>query len=197
MCALVCYFGGYLKNLNVAPMRLDSVPNITLPSYKNGKISKASIGSLVSDYLVLVFYPYDFTTVCPTEINEFTNRCDEFVQAKANIAFVSCDSVYSHEAWSRIRVSDGGVEGVKCAMLSDYNKDLSAALNLLSEDGASRRATVIIDKDMKIRHYSYNDNSVGRSVVEVLRLLNAISFCDKNGGMCIVNWEKTAAPTNK
>ena len=167
---------------------LEKVPEMTLPAYVNDKIENVSIKSMVKEYLVLVFYPYNFTIVCPTEVNEFSNKHDDFAKLGANLAFVSCDSVYSHRAWARFKREEGGIGGVCWPMLSDYKKELSSSLLLLSEDGSCRRGTVIIDKDMKIRHYSFNDRNIGRSVSEVRRLLNAVGFYDKKGEMCAVNW---------
>eukprot|EP00866_Antonospora_locustae_P001994 jgi/Antlo1/1994/2203 len=173
----------------------DKIPCLSLPAYYDGEIQEMSLESLLeSDYLVLVFYPYDFTTVCPSEINEFSKRRREFIEAGASIAFVSCDSVHSHRTWAQMKSEEGGVRDAKWPMLSDYEKKLSQTLFLLNKDGSCKRATVIVDKKMEIRHYSFNDNSIGRSVFEVIRLVNALSFSDKHGSMCLVNWERSPTP---
>lgn len=174
----------------------EKIPSLSLPAYDDGEIKEMSIESLIdSEYLVLVFYPYDFTTVCPSEINEFSKRRREFIEAGASVAFVSCDSVHSHRTWAQMKAEEGGVGGTEWPMLSDYEKKLSQALFLLNKDGSCKRATVIVDRKMEIRHYSFNDNSIGRSVFEVIRLVNALSFSDKHGSMCLVNWERPLAPT--
>lgn len=175
-----------------ALMVLDKVMDIKLPAYSKGRIQEMDIRSLVKDYLVLVFYPHDFTIICPTEVNEFSHRHDDFVKLKASVVFISCDSVHSHRAWTRLKASEGGIENVSWPMLSDYRKELSSSLLLLNEDGSSKRATIIVDKNMKIRHYSFNDNNIGRSVFEICRLLRAIAFYDEKGEMCMVNWDSPA-----
>lgn len=177
-------------------MIAENIPNMSLPAYVDGQIKELSLESLIGrEYLVLVFYPYDFTTVCPSEINEFSNRRSKFIEAGASVAFVSCDSVHSHRTWAQMKAEEGGVGGVAWPMLSDYGKVLASALFLLNKDGSCKRATVIVDRKMAIRHYSFNDNSIGRSVFEVIRLVNALSFSDKHSSMCLVNWERPAAPT--
>lgn len=168
---------------------------MSLPAYYEGEIKEISLESLIdSQYLVLVFYPYDFTTVCPTEINEFSKQRRKFIESGANIAFISCDSVHSHRTWARMKEEEGGFGGTEWPMLSDYEKKLSQSLFLLNKDGSCKRATVIVDTKMEIRHYSFNDSSIGRSVFEVIRLVNALSFSDKYGSMCLVNWERSSAP---
>ena len=159
--------------------------NICLPSFYQGKIETDDIRPK-RNYLVIIFYPYDFTTVCPTEIIAASELKEKFQSLDADVVFVSTDSVYSHKEWA-----EGNLKNkVAWPMLSDFMKELSISLNMLSDDGASRRGTVIIDKDMKIRHYSYNENRVGRSVKEMIRLVKAIRHVDTKGEMCLVDWDE-------
>lgn len=165
------------------------VNNICLPSYYEGKITTDDIRPKKS-ILVLVFYPYDFTIVCPTEILAISAAKDEFLKNDSEVVFVSTDSVYSHQAWAMTDQSEKGLkDGVHWPMLSDFNKELCSSLNMLNEDGSSMRGTVILDKEMRIRHYSYNDNKIGRRVKELLRLVKAIKHTDESGEMCLVDWD--------
>lgn len=154
----------------------------------------------VGKYLVLVFYPLDFTFVCPTEIIAFNDRNKEFKDLNAHVAVVSVDSKYSHHAWSAMPRSEGGVGQLEIPMISDITKCISKKYSVLLEDGFSTRGTFIIDPQGIVRHYSVNEPPVGRSVDETLRLLKAIQFTAKHGEVCPVNWnegEKTMKPDPK
>ncbi|TBT97564.1 thioredoxin peroxidase [Hamiltosporidium tvaerminnensis] len=161
-------------------------------AYDKGKIVEFTLEKFDNDLFVFVFYPYDFTFVCPTEINEISDHYEEFLKRKCGVFFVSCDSVYSHKKWAETPREEKGIQGVKFPMVSDYNKKITTFFHLLREpDGHCARATVILDKNGKVRYYAVNDDKVGRSVPEILRIIDAIQFVDENGEVCKVNWKKS------
>lgn len=146
---------------------------------------------IIGKYLVLVFYPLDFTFVCPTEIIAFNDRIKEFAALNTQIAVVSVDSVHSHNAWTAIPRNEGGLGAMDIPMISDIKKCISRKYKvLLEEEGFATRGTFIIDPQGILRHYSINEPPVGRSVDEVLRLLKAIQFTAKHGDVCPVNWQE-------
>jgi peroxiredoxin 2/4 len=132
-------------------------------------------------YVVLFFYPFDFTFVCPTEIMEFSRRSNEFKAINAQVLGASCDSKFSHKAWV-----DNGLGELNYPLLSDFTKEIATAYGCLLEAGAPARATYIIDPDGVIQHMSINNPNVGRSVSETLRVLEAI----QTGAKCPVEWRK-------
>jgi lipoyl-dependent peroxiredoxin subunit C len=135
-------------------------------------------------WLVVFFWPMDFTFVCPTEIAEFGRRAGDFRDRGAEILGASTDTHYVHLAWRRYHPD---LQALPFAMLADTKRELSAALGILHrQDGVPLRATFIVDPDGIIRHASVNDLSVGRSVDEVLRVLDAL----QTGELCPCNWRK-------
>uniref|UniRef100_A0A1Y1K210 thioredoxin-dependent peroxiredoxin n=1 Tax=Photinus pyralis TaxID=7054 RepID=A0A1Y1K210_PHOPY len=156
----------------------DAFQDITLHDYRD-------------KYLVLVFYPLDFTFVCPTELIAYDEQYDKFKKANTEVIGVSVDSHFTHLAWTNTSRSEGGLGKLKLPLLSDLNKDISRSYNvLLEKDGVALRGLFIIDPKQIIRHISINDLPIGRSVDETLRLVEAIQFFEKHGEVCPANWTK-------
>ncbi|XP_067619359.1 thioredoxin-dependent peroxide reductase, mitochondrial [Eurosta solidaginis] len=146
-------------------------------------------------YLVLFFYPLDFTFVCPTEIIAFSDRIEEFKKLNAEVVGVSVDSHFSHLVWCNSARKDGGLGGLNYPLLSDLTKKISNDYDVLLEnEGISLRGTFIIDPNGNVRQYSINDLPVGRSVDEVLRLIKAFQFVDEHGEVCPANWHPEKNP---
>src|SRR5690606_31137981 len=146
-----------------------------------GDFTTVSLSDYKGKWVVLFFYPLDFTFVCPTEIQEFSNRYDEFKALNAEALGVSVDSEHSHKAW----INDGLGE-LKYALLADLTKELSRKYGALLEDqGFATRATFIIDPDGIIQYANYHNPNVGRSVSEVLRVLQAC----QTGERCPAEWK--------
>lgn len=142
-------------------------------------------------YVVLFFYPLDFTFVCPTEIHAFQELLGEFESRNAQVIGVSVDSVNSHQAWLRTAKNDGGIAGVKYPIVADLTKSISRAYDVLDEDvGIAYRATFIIDKSGKVMAQNVNHRPIGRSVEEALRLLDAVQYFEANGEVCPAGWTK-------
>jgi len=146
-------------------------------------------------WLVLFFYPFDFTFVCPTEIVAFSNRIDEFKAAGAEVVAVSTDSQFTHLAWIRTAREDGGVGRLALPLVADVSKDISRAYGVLVEDpkdplyGAALRGLFLVDPQGKVRSLQVNDEAVGRNVDETLRTLQAFQYADSHAGEgCPANW---------
>uniref|UniRef100_A0A182N8G6 thioredoxin-dependent peroxiredoxin n=1 Tax=Anopheles dirus TaxID=7168 RepID=A0A182N8G6_9DIPT len=141
-------------------------------------------------YLVLFFYPLDFTFVCPTEIIAFSDRIAEFRQLNAEVVGVSVDSHFSHLAWVNTPRKAGGLGKLEYPLLADLTKQISADYGVLLPDaGISLRGLFIIDPAGVVRQITINDLPVGRSVDEALRLIKAFQFVEKHGEVCPANWE--------
>ena len=148
---------------------------------------------------VLFFYPLDFTFVCPTEITAFSDRANDFAALNGcKVIAASIDSKFSHLAWIQTPRNKGGLGKMAIPVLSDLNKTIAKSLGFLidgEEDGdagVALRGTVIVDGHGVIRHISANDLPVGRSVDEVLRLVEAFQYVDVHGEVCPTGWKKGA-----
>ncbi|MEI6712440.1 MAG: peroxiredoxin [Verrucomicrobiota bacterium] len=153
-------------------------------------------------YVVLFFYPKDFTFVCPTELHAFQEKLAEFEKRDAVVLGVSTDTAESHWAWLQMPKNQGGIQGVKYPLLADSNKTISAAYDVLNgefgmdDDGnltassemIAYRALFLIDKEGQVRHQLVNDLPLGRNVEEAIRILDALQFFEKNGEVCPANW---------
>ncbi|HOA74190.1 MAG TPA: peroxiredoxin, partial [Phycisphaerae bacterium] len=140
-------------------------------------------------YVVLFFYPLDFTFVCPTEIIAFSDRIDEFEKLGAKVVGVSVDSQYSHLAWKNTPRNKGGLGEIKYPLLADVLKEAAFNYNVLLENGVAARGIFIIDDKGILQTYTVNNLSVGRSVDETLRLIQAYQYVAKHGEVCPANWK--------
>jgi peroxiredoxin (alkyl hydroperoxide reductase subunit C) len=162
--------------------------------------AKAAIGSETQDdftlsqfkgkkHVVLFFYPLDFTFVCPTELHAFQARLADFTSRGAQLIACSTDSVNSHVAWLNTAREDGGIRGVKYPIVADLTKQISRAYDVLDEEeGIAYRGTFIIDRSGKVMAEQVNHRPIGRSVDEVLRLLDAVQYFEQHGEVCPANW---------
>lgn len=155
-------------------------PGVDAEGYFKGEKKRFSFDDYIGKWIVLFFYPLDFTFVCPTELLEMSKRNEEFEKINTQVLGVSVDSVFSHEAWAK----DTG--DLNFPLLSDMTKDLSVAYNvLLEEKGVSLRGAFIISPDRILKSMIVNDLDVGRSVDEILRIVGAL----QTGELCPVNWK--------
>lgn len=149
-------------------------------------------------YVVLFFYPLDFTFVCPTEITAFSDQFTKFAELNTEILGVSVDSEFSHLAWLQTERDAGGLGDLNYPLISDLKKEISAAYNVLTEEGIALRGLFIIDKEGLIQHATINNLAFGRSVEETLRVLQAIQYVQTNPEeVCPANWkpgDKTMIP---
>lgn len=141
-------------------------------------------------YVVLFFYPLDFTFVCPTEITAFSDMADEFEKNNAQVIGCSVDSKFSHLAWINVPRKDGGLGELKIPLLADITKSISRDYGVLMEEaGITLRGVFIIDPEGVLKIMMVNDNNIGRNTKEVLRLVQALQFNAKHGEVCPANWE--------
>ena len=157
---------------------------ITLKSYK-GK------------WLVLFFYPLDFTFVCPTEIIAFSDRSGDFKKIGAEIVACSVDSHFTHLAWVNTPRNKGGLGELNIPLLADLDKSIGKNYGVLLKAGMHLRGLFIIDPKGTIRHQTVNDLPVGRNVDEALRIIEGFQYVEKHGEVCPANWtpgEKTMKP---
>jgi len=162
-------------------------PNFEMPSTKN--IEKLNEGVKLSEYkgkwLTLLFYPLDFTFVCPTELTTFSDRYGDFEGIGADILGVSTDSVYSHRAWLQTPRDKGGVHGLHYPLASDITKNVSRDYGVLIESrGIALRGLFIIDPEGVLRYKVVHDLNIGRSAEETLRVIQAL----QTGGLCQAEW---------
>ncbi len=144
-------------------------------------------------WLVLFFYPLDFTFVCPTEIVAFSDAHDRFAEVGAKCAAVSVDSQFSHLAWVNTPRSAGGLGKVTFPIVADLNKEIAKKYDvLLEEAGIALRGLFIIDPKGIVRHATINDLPVGRSVDEAIRVIQAFQYVEKHGEACPANWNPGA-----
>ncbi|GMH26364.1 hypothetical protein Nepgr_028207 [Nepenthes gracilis] len=142
-------------------------------------------------YVILFFYPLDFTFVCPTEITAFSDRYAEFEKLNTEILGVSIDSVFSHLAWVQTDRKSGGLGDLKYPLISDVTKSISKSYNVLIHDqGIALRGLFIIDKEGVIQHSTINNLAIGRSVDETLRTLQALQYVQENPDeVCPAGWK--------
>ena len=166
-----------------------TAPAFTVDAVVGKDFKKVSLSDYKGKWIVLFFYPLDFTFVCPTEIQEFSRRADEFAKLGCQILGASIDSQHTHLAWV-----NNGLGELKFPLLADLTKNLSRAYDILDEEaGHTFRGTYIIDPDGKVQYILKHKNSIGRSVDEVLRSLQAL----QSGELCPVDWKPGQATLSK
>jgi len=152
-------------------------------------------------YVVLFFYPLDFTFVCPTEITAFSDRYEEFAKLDTEVLGVSVDSQFTHLAWIQTERKDGGLGDLKYPLVADLKKEISEAFGVLTDDGIALRGLFIIDREGIVQHSTINNLAFGRSVDETLRTLQALKYVQENPDeVCPAGWkpgDKTMKPTPK
>lgn len=172
------------------------------PSFKgqawwNKKFQEISLEQFKGKYVVLFFYPLDFTFVCPTEIVQFSDKKAEFDKLDCQVIACSIDSHFCHKEWTKKDRKKGGLGEMQIPMLADVSKDISKDYGCLIEDGGDAgvafRATYIIDKEGILRHQTISDLPVGRNADEFIRLVQAFQYTDEYGEVCPASWKPGAA----
>ncbi|XP_015353804.1 thioredoxin-dependent peroxide reductase, mitochondrial isoform X2 [Marmota marmota marmota] len=172
-----------------APAVTQHAPYFKGAAVVNGEFKELNLDDFKGKYLVLFFYPLDFTFVCPTEIIAFSDKANEFHDVNCEVVAVSVDSHFTHLAWINTPRKNGGLGHMNIALLSDLTKQISRDYGVLLEGaGLALRGLFIIDPNGVIKHLSVNDLPVGRSVEETLRLVKAFQFVETHGEVCPANW---------
>jgi peroxiredoxin (alkyl hydroperoxide reductase subunit C) len=141
-------------------------------------------------YVILFFYPLDFTFVCPSEIIAFDKALDKFKAKNCEVIGVSVDSQFTHWAWKNTPVNDGGIGNIQYPLVADLDKSISRRYGVLLDMGVALRGTFLIDKEGVIRHAVINDLPLGRSIDEALRMVDALEFHETHGDVCPANWKE-------
>ena len=149
-----------------------------------------TLSSFRGKYVVLFFYPLDFTFVCPSEIIAFDKALDSFKEKNCEVIGVSVDSHYTHWAWKNTPVNEGGIGNIKYPLVADLNKTIANQYGVLLPDGIALRGLFLIDKEGIVRHSVINDLPLGRNVGEALRMLDALQFHEEHGDVCPANWKQ-------
>ncbi|MBI3920081.1 MAG: peroxiredoxin [Armatimonadetes bacterium] len=160
-----------------AVMPDNSFADVTLSSYR-GK------------YVILYFYPLDFTFVCPSEILAFNTKLEEFKKRNTEVLGVSVDSHYTHCAWRQTPVAKGGLGELGYPLVADLDKSIARAYDVLLNDSVALRGLFLIDKEGVVRHQVINDLPLGRNVDEALRMVDALQFTEQHGEVCPANWRE-------
>ncbi len=156
----------------------------------NGAISPISLSQYKGKYVMLFFYPLDFTFVCPSEILAFNKRISDFKEKNCEVIGVSVDSEYTHFAWRNTEVKKGGIGQIQYPLVADITKDIARRYGVLFNDAVALRGLFLIDKNGIVRHSVVNDLPLGRSVDEAIRMLDALQYTESHGEVCPANWHK-------
>ena len=169
----------------------ESAPDFTEDAYVGGEIKKVSLKDYRGRWVVLFFYPADFTFVCPTELGELADHHEEIKKLGAEIISVSVDTAFVHSAWHD---QSPTIRKIQFPMLADPARRVCRAYGtLIEQEGLSLRATFFIDPDGAVKAYEFHDNSIGRSVDEIIRKVQAAQHVKQhNGEVCPMNWKPGA-----
>ncbi len=167
-------------------------PDFKATAVKEGQcIENYTLSGNEGKYVLLFFYPLDFTFVCPTELHAFNEKLPEFKARNVELVAVSVDSHFSHLAWLGTPKIKGGIEGVNYTLVSDLNKTIARDYDVLVDGaGIAFRGLFLIDRKGVVRHQVVNDLPLGRSVDEALRMVDALQYFEENGEVCPANWHK-------
>ena len=148
------------------------------------------LSSLRGKYVVLFFWPLDFTFVCPSEIIAHNNRMGKFRELGVEVVGVSIDSQFTHHAWRSTPVEKGGIGAVEFTMVADVKHEITRAYGIEHEDGVALRASFLIDRAGVVQHQVVNNLPLGREVDEMVRLVEALQFTEEHGEVCPAGWRK-------
>lgn len=158
----------------------------------DNSFSELTLSSYRGKYVLLFFYPLDFTFVCPTEIIAFNRELDEFKKRNCEVIGVSVDSHFSHWAWKNTPVAKGGIGNIQYPLVADLTKQIANAYGLLVNDSVALRGLFLIDKEGVVQHALINNLPLGRSVAEAIRILDALQYTEQHGEVCPANWRAGA-----
>lgn len=165
-------------------------PNFKVKSVTKNQIQDIELEQFRGKYVLLFFYPLDFTFVCPTELHAFQESLNEFSNNDCVVLGCSVDSHFSHLAWLNTPKNQGGIQGIEYPLLSDLGGHIAKDYDVFSEEQVAYRGLFLIDKEGVVRHQVVNDLPLGRSVSEALRTLEALQHVERHGEVCPANWSK-------
>ncbi len=170
----------------------------TAPSFKvtavfKGEFKEISLEDYRGKYVVLFFYPLDFTFVCPTELHAFQEKLNEFEKLNTIVLGCSVDSQFSHKAWLSTPKEKGGIQGIEYGLIADLGGKVAKDYDVLNDENIAYRGLFLIDQQGVVRHQLVNDLPLGRSVTETLRVLEALQHVETHGEVCPADWNKNQA----
>ena len=168
-------------------------PDFTAPAVMpNGTIEENfKLAGLKGKYMVLFFWPLDFTFVCPTEIIAHDKRFEQFNERNVEVVGVSIDSQFTHFAWRNTPISEGGIGPVQFPMVADVKHEITRAYGIEHpEAGVALRASFLIDREGVVQHQVVNNLPLGRNVDEMIRMVDALQYFEENGEVCPAGWQK-------
>lgn len=171
-------------------------PLFSAQAAEKGQIKNLSLESYRGQWVILLFYPLDFTFVCPTELVAFSEAAEEFKKHNTQLFGVSVDSVFSHLTWDKMPRKEGGLGGLNFPLIEDLSKEISRAYDVLLPDGTALRGLFIIDDKGIVQAANINNLDVGRGVAEALRLVQAYQHTAIHGTVCPANWQPGSKDMN-
>ena len=165
-------------------------PNFKAKCVFTNEVKDIDLKEYRGKYVVLFFYPLDFTFVCPTELHAFQDRLEDFSKNDCVVLGCSVDSHFSHLAWLDTPIEKGGIKGIKYGLVSDLGGHIAKSYDVLNPDGVAYRGLFLIDQKGIVRHQVVNDLPLGRNVEEALRMLLALQHTEKHGEVCPANWKQ-------
>lgn len=163
-------------------------PNFKAEAVVSGEFKEIQLSDFKGRYVVLFFYPLDFTFVCPTELHAFQEKLEEFKKRGVEVLGCSIDSKHTHFAWLQTPRDKGGIQGVTYPIIADIHRSIARDYDVLSDEGVAFRALFLIDKNGIVQHELVNNLPLGRSVGEALRIVDALIHVEKYGEVCPANW---------
>lgn len=166
-------------------------PNFTAEAVMaDNTFGEITLSNYRGKYVILFFYPLDFTFVCPSEILAFNKRLSDFKAKNCEVIGVSVDSKFTHLAWKNTPLENGGIGDIQYPLVQDLNKSISRSYGILFNESVALRGLFLIDPHGKIRHAVINDLPFGRNVAEALRMVDAVQFFEAHGEVCPANWQE-------
>lgn len=156
----------------------------------DGEVREISLADYRGKYVLLFFYPMDFSGVCPAELVSWSGMAAQFEAENAQVLFCSTDTQCCHQAWRETATDAGGVGEVKYPMIADITKEIAAAYRVMHPMGVALRGLFLIDKEGVVRHMVVNDLFLRRSAKEALAMVQALKFYEEHGEVCPINWQK-------
>ena len=166
-------------------------PNFTATAVMpDNSFKEISLEDYSGKYVVLFFYPLDFTFVCPSDILAFDRKLVDFKEKGVELIGVSIDSHFTHLAWKNTEVDKGGIGNIQYPLVADVKKTIARDYGVLFDDSIALRGLFLIDPKGTVRHAVVNDLPLGRNVDEALRMVDALQFTEKHGEVCPANWRE-------
>lgn len=178
--------------MSVCTLVTQEAPDFTADAVMpDNSFATIKLSSYRGKYVILFFYPLDFTFVCPSEILAFNKTIDRFKEKNCEVIGVSVDSKFTHLAWKNTPVENGGIGNIQYPLVADLNKEIARQYGILFNNSVALRGLFLIDPKGVVRHAVINDLPLGRSVAEAIRMVDALQFVETHGDqVCPANWQE-------